>query len=133
VTWLARVFALPDGARESFVIDGATLDVAILGLNLPDRERPVGLRHLHVPPDLRGHGRARTILLALIAGAEAHGRPLEADLYPYELRTPDGPAPRESVRALVQAYERLGFVILRPATYGAPVPMAYRPRLAHAA
>ncbi len=133
MNWVARVFALPDGARESFVCDEATLDVAILGLNLPDRDRPVGLRHLHVPSELRGQGRARAILTALIAGAEVHGRPLEADLYPYELRTPAGPAPREAVQALVQAYERLGFEILRPTTYGAPVPVAYRPRIARAA
>ncbi len=128
MTWIDRVFALPDGARETYTIEGATLDVAILGLNLPDDDHPVGLRHLWVPPAQRGQGRGRAILQALIAGADRYGRPLEADLYPYEMRTGSEPATTAAVEALAQAYVRMGFTILRASRWTMPVPVAYRPR-----
>lgn len=127
--WVSEIFALDDGERRDFTIDGAELSVAALGLNLPDEDRPIGLRGLEVPEAARGTGIGARIYRALVAGSEAHGRPLELDAYPYEERAKNGGrAPEAAVRKLVSYLEGFGFRTLRPEpSFTSPVAMVYRP------
>jgi hypothetical protein len=129
--WITQIFSMPEMARETFVINGAELDVAIMGLNIPDEEHPVGLRGLETPEALRGQGVASGIYRALIAGADRYGRPLELDAYPYEMRklNADGKATPEQVLALVNYLRRMGFTTLLPSpNLTRPVAMVYRPK-----
>jgi GNAT superfamily N-acetyltransferase len=129
-SWVSEVFAMEDGERRDFNIDGAELNVAASGINLSDDEHPIGLRGLEVPEDARGSGLGSLIYRALVAGADRYGRPLELDAYPYEERAANGGrAPAEKVQALVSYLERFGFRPLRASpNLNYPVAMVYRPR-----
>lgn len=126
--WVARIFALPQGGRETVSDANVSLSVLIAPHALEARLNPVQIVGWRVSGTDRTRDRLRAMLKALFAGAERHQRPIEMGVWDQAWAGSSGYVdPVHGLEGYVREMESLGFHRLIHPTGTTPVPLAHFP------
>lgn len=116
--WVEAAFALPDGARQAFAVDGVLFDISVAALRLESELRPIQIVHI-IPGEEPGSDRASLALFRdLKAGALRHRRPIEGRIAPAGMIRQENPyGYGRALWRLIKGFDHLGFYVTEGVHY----------------